>query len=521
MAATSMKFRLSVRLAAVAGLVSVMLFLVVRNLVPGGEMTVTTDLLVPVPFVSEPKPGERLEAASGAGSGGGVTMRSGPIYLDLKPPGGFDTVTMVVRYRNESGRALELGGMTSASLRQFDVRPAENGLLDGLAWERVSSGNLTLWQREGHHISLDDFYANPPERSRLAVLGTTASGIPYRHPGYGPLGGRWEATVSLRGQHRLLTYVRGETLDITFTVQDMNRSSGPDPVAVTVCAEGGSEPLARTVLGDDGNVGDDQRSSPLRTVSVSAAGLPEGPYVIGFDATDDVFIRHLKSSQGLLSFAGRVYLGDFIGYSDDVTPVTVWSDGRRFRVETPHDDGRQVLTVDGRQLDVSEPLVSHAVSVSPSGHIPFPIVSPKRNVIIETDGTISLTAGSWFNPLPFQVSRSVTESELDERGIDYVLAGYRTPDSDGGVKVATAEFQADTLDRTPDGSWRFAVMSQDLGESDGQIRLDSVSFVLRRTGGIRGLRNGWQALLKGFGEEEASDPAVSCLQRRNLGEFPE
>ena len=63
---------------------------------------------------------------------------------------------------------------------------------------------------------------------------------------------------------------------------------------MTVYAEGGDQPLAQSILADDGNTDSDQRSSGLRTVSVSAGGLAEGAYQVEFTASDDVFIRRLK-----------------------------------------------------------------------------------------------------------------------------------------------------------------------------------------------------------------------------------
>ena len=50
---------------------------------------------------------------------------------------------------------------------------------------------------------------------------------------------------------------------------------------------------------------------------------------------------------------------------------------------------------------------------------------------------------------------TVTAGDLDRRGVNFVLADYRTPEFEGNRMVASAEFWTERLARTPDGAWRF------------------------------------------------------------------
>ena len=473
-------FAIFIRIVAALAVVGMFVYLIGQNLAPDGELTITSDLRSPAPFTSEPKPGERLERVTVVeGEPKMSVIKESPIYFDVKPPPGFDTIVQTVRYVNDSGAVLELGALASSLDEQFDLRPGESRLIDSLPWHRQRSGRLLLLERQHDYASIDDFYSDPPSRSRLAVWGTTAAGIPYSHSNYVQATKSWEKNVSLRGRHRLLTYIKDETLDISFTVQDMNRSLGADPVIVTVYAEGNEKPLARAVLDDDGNTNDDQRSSPLRTVAITATGLSEGAYQVEFTAPSDIFIRRLKSAQRLLVFADRLYLGDYVGYSDQIPSITVWSDGLRLSALTPHDEGLQTLKVNRKEMKLAEPLTP-VVRFLPSDAGLSTITSPKRDVLLETDGVFALSEGSWFNPLPLKLDWFMGAEDLKARGIDYVLTAYQSPEESDGLKSVSAEYNTSKLARTKNGALRFLINVPGLIESQNEVRLASVSFTLRR-----------------------------------------
>jgi hypothetical protein len=468
------------RLLAVAAVPLAFLTIASRTLAPGGELTVKSELWGPAPYVSEPKPGERLaypDRVTAATEG--FPLIGSPLYFDVEPLAGFDSVVQQVTYRNDRGLALELGALASNIDNQFDMRPGEHQLIDRLPWHRLSSGRLLLLQRQQRYASVDQFLADPPAPDTLAVWGALPNVLPFRLPDYEPAAEPWEQEMSLRGRHRAYVYVKDETLNLTFTVQDMNRQLGADAVIVTVYALGGMEPLARAVLNDDGNTAADQKSSGLRTVSVTAAGLAEGAYQVEFTAPADIFIRRIRTAQSRLVFAERLYLGDFVGYSDRITPATVWTGAGRLSALTAHEEGLQDLAVGDRSLSLVEPLVPAVLRQDPSRAV-VPVTSPRRDVLLTADGVFSLTAASWFNPLPLPVDWYLTAADLEANGIDYLLADYAAPRTHGESKIVTAQFRADQLARTENGQWRFLVAVPGTDSSQAEFRIQSVSFTFRR-----------------------------------------
>lgn len=488
------KFEFAIRCLAGAALVIGLGLLAVRSFVPGGTLVATTDFAKPAPYVSAAKPSERLDLIAT----GGRPVLGSPVYLDLKPPSRFDDITLELRYVNSSGAFLELGALASTLDEQYDLRPAENRLLDALNWKRVTSGRLTLYERDGRYASVDEFLADPPPRSRLATYRAAAPGA-YRLVDYRPGSEPRQYDVSLRGRHRLLAYVENEPLSFAFVVQDMNRQAGADPVVVSVYREGTTEPLARTVLEDDGNALADQKSSGLRTVAISLTDPAAGLYQVEFTASADVFIRRTITPQRRWVFIDRLYLGDHVGYSDEVPPVTLTVSGQRLTARTSHQEGGQRLTVAGVALEVAEPLVKYS---RPLGFGPQAMTSPKRDVLLETDGVFALSPDCWFEPLPLAIGWYTRPEFLAERGIDYVLTSFEPPaESDDGVKTAMAVFSESKLARTADGAFRFAVIVPGLTESQHDVRLIAADFVMsRRPEGWRGAWNRLTRLFVGRGE---------------------
>lgn len=470
----------AIRLAAAAAVFGLLAYLVFQAAAPEGSLNAVSDLVRPAPFVTEPKPSERL-AAPIAGPAGGYLfpLVDSPLYFDVTPPSLFDSITATVRYVNKSGALLEIGALASTIDEQFDLRPAENRLLDSLRWSRVRSGQLTLYEREHRYASIDEFLRRPPDLSTVAVYRAKA-GVDYSPPSdQRPAGPPREIEVSLRGRHRLLTYVGSEPLNFTFYVQDMNRQAGADPVIVSVYRLGATEPVARSILADDGNTRDDQRSSQLRAAAITLADPLPGVYQLEFTASNDVFIRKMLTTQKKLVFAERLYLGDHVGYSDIVRPIDFWTGGQSLTARAAHLESLQTMTVAGQPLVLGEPQTRYSRRL-PSDPGLVRIASPRRDVLLETDGLFALSREDYFDPLPLTVNQYTTAADLDARHINYVLTSYEGPETDGVMNTAQATFETSRLARTDTGAYRFAVLSPGLGEMQHDLRLASVAFTFSR-----------------------------------------
>jgi hypothetical protein len=486
-------FALSIRLIAVAAVALMFVRVLSAAVSPDGYLRLVTDIVDPSPFISEPKPSERLELTKGAP----YRVTGNPVYFDLQPPSDFETVTVQARYLNQGQSVVEIGALVNRLDGQFDLQGVENRLIDSLAWPRLTSGKMTLLQRTSEYRALDDFIAQPPDPSRVAVYRTSLN-WPYRPTAASANAVSKTRQVSLRGHHRLLTYSDGAPLAINFSVQDMNRQSGADPVTLSVYRQGVSDAVARTVLADDGNTSDDQLSSGLRQIAVSLTDPEPGLYRLEFTAPADVFIRSLTTRQNKLVFLDRLYLADHVGYSDQTPPVTVYLGGRTVMARTAHEEGLQKLAVDDWALEVSEIHQPH-FSWLGQGRGPFALTSPRRDILLETDGVFALHPDDFFSPLPTQLDWYLGTDDLDSAGIDFIVTEYEQPLIDDRTTVAQATFAVDQLATTEDGAYRFAFSAPGIEATQEDLRLESVAFILQREpvgwwGGLAALLNdlGWE-----------------------------
>ncbi|MFH1047657.1 MAG: hypothetical protein V1738_05110 [Patescibacteria group bacterium] len=498
----NLRFALAVRVLAVLFVGAALVRVASSAISPDGYLTVSTNISEPSPFVSEPKPSERLVIEQGAP----YRLVGEPIYFDLEPPSEFESVTVVARYLNRGQSVVELGALANRLDGQFNLQPAENRLIDSLSWQRTTSGRLTLLQRQPTYKSVDDFLANPPEPSQVAVYRSTLN-WPYQAPNYQASEEIKTRVVSLRGHHRLLTYTGGEPLSFNFKVQDMNRQKGADPVTVSVYREGEPAVVARTVLEDDGNALDDQKSSGLRAVSLTLDQPQSGLYRVEFTASSDVFIREMATRQAKFVFLSRLYLGDHVGYSPETKPATVFVGGRTIVARTAHEEALQKLRVDTWEIDVRE-IHARYFSWLAKGGGPFAVESPKRDLLIETDGVIALEADDYFNPLPIQLEWYLTKDDLENSGVDFIVTEYESPATEGDLTVAEATFDVSQLATTEDGSYRFAFSAPGISVTNNDLRLASLDFVFHRT------PTGWRAGLKQLLGElgwQVSDRATAVI----------
>jgi len=475
----SPKFKRAVLLTAIA--VSAMLFVRVlfRVALPTGSLTVKTDFIAPAPYVSDLKPNGRF-GESLVGDDGVVRTLVGatPVYVDLRPPFAFTGAEVTLAYENPDHAPVELAALASASENVFERRVIEHPLLDGISWKRITDGRIALYQRTPRYSSIEAFRASPPARATVATMGVDESFLPpYRIDGYVPSPERREIEVSLRGRHELLVYVGAEPLDLAFVTQDMNRTSGGDAVEVIVRSAESGKIVARAALPDDGNTSADQRSTPLRTLPLTVLDPGEGVYRVEFSSGDDVFIRKIVTKQRKIVFEDALYLGDHIGYSDRNPSVIVQVRGSRIDALTHRPESLQELSLSGARLKIAQTHTRVGRSL-PAGTVE--IISPKRDVVLETDGVFALTPDDMFDPLPFRIGARASAGDLDARGIGYVIAAYEPSALEEGATVATVSFDLSALDRTEEGAYRIAVALPALADTNHSFHLRSLRVTFTR-----------------------------------------
>ncbi len=467
-----------------------------RQAVGFGEQVIMADFRQPARFVGDLKPVSRREEAQLVDGVWRTVVKQSPVMVDFKPLALIDRIKVVARLVPGKSTEILLGGLSPMVSEEFLVRPIYHAGLESLVaagWTMVTDGELTLYQRKPTFTQLADFLKNPPPATQVATYfadWTTGTAI----PGYVARSSDQpmiEHAVVLRGHHRLVTFINDETLDTEFLLQDMNREEGEDGVQVLVYPLVGGPAVAHGLLEDDGNVTADQVALGLRSVRVTVPGLKMGAYQIELLTSDDVFVRTIRTRQSRLAILGRVFLGDYIGYSAEIPATTLYVNGSEVKLTGPHPDSGQKVKINDEEVLVGggygEAVQRKLVGVTSA------ITSTKNNLVVETNGQLAFALNGLVTGLPREVGGMTELADLDRRQVDYVLTSYEPSRMVNGVIEGGAEFAVVELGRSlATEAMRFSVDGNGEVENEHVFELAQLTFVTERDGASGVLATIWE-----------------------------
>ena len=194
----------------------------------------------------------------------------------------------------------------------------------------------------------------------------------------------------------------------------------------------------------------DQIATGLERIELNVGGLEEGVYKVVLNTTRDVFFRKMHTPQQKIVFLNTVFIGDEVGYRAEPEGATLWTDAEYFSVQTRHAGGVQDALVDGKILAIEEPYLWYEVILG-SGISSIEV--PLGDVEFFLEGKIAFSESQFFNPDPVHLT---AYSDLDDLGVDFVLAEYVSPREEGDWQVATVSFSQDELFAEDDGTWKIS-----------------------------------------------------------------
>ena len=404
--------------------IGIIFWLLMYDLNPSGTFSVSAPVWKSSPYIERFLPDTRALAITRDGQKGFQRVIDEPIYASIHTPGEYDEITVAIEFENASHPITEIGFLVSENPIQYTFAPLQNKIIDELEWNSILEDNVSLYQREDLYDSISSFYENPPERSSIAVYNTDLD-LPFRLSGYVPSTAFQTINTSLRGYHEYYTYIKNEPLMLTAKFMDMNREYGEDEVRILIFNEDG-EPIAEEILEDDGEIEGNQNASGMRSISIVTNGLEEGVYKVILKANRDIFFRELLTRQRYLAFSGPVYVGDEVGYRENPSSVSFWSDATQMQFYTYHADAAQKILVGSNEMAIPDAYKTYSHQ-NEEGFVRTELT--QGDILITTDGLISFTTSQFFSPLDEKLT---VNSDVDRDGIDYILASYTPPIEQNG-----------------------------------------------------------------------------------------
>ncbi len=448
--------------------VVIFIWLLWIDLCPSGVKEVSIEVGESSPYIYSILPDERVSDIEFTDAGDVfVTIEDEPTYFSVTlPQTDFDEIEVELEFDSYLQPVIEVGGLADIYSESYDLEPLLNTELDQLTWSEISDDGVRLLQREYNFDSIPEFFVNMPDRDSIGVYHYDLK-EPYRISNYRASSSEQTVNVSLRGYHKYLTYIKDEDFYLEVDYMDMNRTTGVDDAVIRIRNEL-DEVMFEYFIYDDGNELENQIDSE-GTAIIDQSNWPEGVYSIELSGTSDVFWRSLTTRQQYMTFVGKVYIADDVGYLASPRATSFYTDAKHLTLETTHADSVQSVRIGSEWVGVSESHTKYKYTVDDTGLVYG--YSSVGDIKITGDGKFAFTGSMFFNPDAVSLN---AYSDINALGIDYILTTYDQPDQSEDWSTASATFEIGSLENF-DNSTKFTISTPGLIEFGAAVDIHSIA----------------------------------------------
>jgi hypothetical protein len=462
--------------------VAVFGWVLLRRFPPSGVFVASTTFAPPSAFINPFLPSERVSVPGVQPDGWtGQRITGDPTYMTARVPGPYETVDIEMEFRPIHQPLLEIGLVKDAEGKELDMEPLFFEGLSASGWREVAGGYVAL----GTDVSL----LRSDNVSGLATWDASSTMPMLQDPAASPI----ETRVSLRGGHDVYAVPAGGSIDMTFSLQDVNRSRTNGTIVFRVFR--GDEEVLREAVGTGGS-----RDTKMGTVFAHRVYLKSaspGVYRIAFQSDDDVFIRGIKTTSRRWVVGPRLNFGDVVGYATTTLPGHAWTTSRHLVAETFHREGLQTVTLGGSQVEVTRTHEAFRLDRADDVSAPVELVAPFGDVRLIGDGWFAFRPDAFFEPKP---KRLTDATDLATEHLRGVITSYKRAEAlEDGWYRARKTFTVDpSLDRL-----RIVLSAPGVASRVGAVDVRRMTLIYRREPlTLRGwfalleqeLRNAWHRL---------------------------
>ncbi len=388
-------------------------WLLIMRYPPSGVFQVTSPLDGKSSWINPFLPAERTTTPGKQPDGWiGQRVIDDPVYLSALVPGPYENVDVDIEYRPVNQPLMEFGMVHDAAGQQLELKPLYSSELQSEVWQQAEAQGYTGYVRQGRAAAR----LMNPDPQGLAVWDATGT-FPEMRDASAP---EKSYPVSLRGSHDFYL-VPTDRLAVTFMLQPANRIQTTDMVAFQVfCGDNQIQQEAFDISGS--------RETRMGKPTEHAIEIPQAAdciYHIALTASDDVFIREIRTVSRHWVIGPRLVVGDVVGYATSTYPAQVWTNSRHIVAETFHTQGLQTVTFGQSSKKISRTHTLVRLDRSDEQRL-AELTAPSGDVRFIGDGFFALSPDAFFEPKP---PRFTDATNLDAERIDAVLTDYVKPDT--------------------------------------------------------------------------------------------
>jgi hypothetical protein len=416
-------------LTALIVLVPVVVFvhLIIYTVAPAGERVVTHVVNERSPFIDAVLPAERVsDVMYTEGGEAYVEIKENPVYVSAHMPyGRFENIEVEIEFTSKNQPILEFGLLADPITQNYEMRPLNNELLNGLDWDTVGSDSgEVLYQKGNIFETIDDFRTGDSSRETLATYHANLN-LPYSEPGYRAPLNEFQSSLEVSGSHKIVTYLSEGEFDLQLDYVDYNEVFGADDLVVTLRNAAGEIMNATSRI--DGDVKDTQERSG--TLELATDIFNEGIYTIEIVTTSDVAVSNITTNLRYLAFARILNL--------EKGEVELYTDANEIVFRVSDSEAVQDISIGNEEIQIEKTHTNYLFERTDRDLVR--IVIPEGGVEIIANGNLAETREEFFNPDPLPLPQAA--SELEAQGIENILTTYQTPKIKEDWSVGSAVFK--------------------------------------------------------------------------------
>ena len=455
-------------------LTAFVLFFVYMAVVPSGHISYIYDFKKDNSFISSLSPQGRVELIKEDSQ----KIIGDPVYFSLQTSRKFNEVVLRLKYKNnnpEINPIIEAGVLVDKTVWRYKLEPIDNYFLNYIyeQWDIFESESVSLFVNpnisSSTYDSLDSFLASPPATNEIATYNYDLD-IDYALDNYASSSELNVFETDLRGPYQIFTYIETEDIYFDFTFFDLNKNKDADEININLYYH--DQLIDSGHLDDDGISEDSGEVLGSRSVRFDLANMPSGVYKIELRVGDDIITDVIKTKQSKLSFLNKIWIAD-----ESISDYSIFTDSNIVHVQTSNPASIQEIKFASSTLNLEETFKQFSKELVAST---TELIFEKGDIILAGNGVFSFDLESLLNPALRKIDLSF---DLEDSGINYILAKYKKPEKLGDYYTREVKFDLSAAYRE-DSKYSFLISIPGLRADDevgDYIEIDEIKIDLYGT----------------------------------------
>ncbi len=472
-----MKIEKKIRIMWVSILLVTIGFLLWKFVAPFGKIDYSSDFSKYNYFISELTPKDRLVEGDSQVNN---VIQAEPVYFYLKTLRPFDTAKVTLHYSNPAS-LMELGICRDKAQWNFERQPIYFEKLEELATadQTLKENGLLLWQKEKKYGSINDFINNPPSIEKIGVYNYNLP-LAFTLNNYNVLPVSQNFLLGAKGSYSLVTYSKGEPINLTFVVRKKNKERTDSKISVSAYNFEGRIIQTDTIDWQTSSMTSDLE---YKEFNFNLEAVSSGAYRIEFKTDNEVETEGIITKQSVLSVVGNLQLSDF-----SRSNFSIFTDATNITFQTINPKNVQKIKVNEQDVDLRETYKQFSLKLEDQTRNIKEIKLEKDDVQLAGNGVFALTSTEIINPFPRQFTNTIN---LEASGLEYVLAKYEPVGQNStGKRTILFELNQTCLDKD---RYPFLISLPDI-ENQKPVEIRNIEISLEGKNIIQILERLWNRL---------------------------